>query len=136
MSEDQGGGLPTRKEIGEMLKYLPIFSSKDFKPVIDSKPGEDNWFDEYSKDVNNFRALAMQDCWCDYKYSPEVSFEMIQRESFIEEATLHDVVTMLTFCIRRERVSEGYIGSSITNGIVPRLLSRLEVIRNEMSEQT
>lgn len=47
----------------------------------------------------------------------------------VKRATLAEIKTLLTFCVRGERFSDGFWASMITEGHVRRLLERLRHLR-------
>jgi hypothetical protein len=56
---------------------------------------------------------------------------MLKDESAIKTASLEQIKTMLTFCVRGERFSDGHWGEMIEKGYVRRLLERLDEMRSE-----
>ncbi|HKY55236.1 MAG TPA: DUF6508 domain-containing protein, partial [Anaerolineales bacterium] len=74
---------------------------------------------------------AARECWLDYGYSPEQASQMLRDETLIKSASLPQIKTMLTFCVRGERFSDGHWGSMIREGYIRRLLERLIEIKSE-----
>jgi hypothetical protein len=56
---------------------------------------------------------------------------LIKGENSIETATLSQIRSMLTFCVRGERFSDGHWEQMIREGYIRRLLERLNVIKSE-----
>ena len=61
----------------------------------------------------------------DYTYSPEQAWTMLQDSSFVQSSSLNQIKTMLTYCVRGERFSDGHWGDMIEKGYIRRLLERL-----------
>ena len=56
---------------------------------------------------------------------------MMRDENLIKAASLPQIKTMLTFCLRGERFSDGHWGAMIEQGYIRRLLERLNEIKTE-----
>jgi len=58
---------------------------------------------------------------------------MIRDENTIKNASLEQIQTMLTFCIRGKRFSDGHCREMIEKGYIRQLLERLiEIKSNQM----
>jgi len=57
---------------------------------------------------------------------------MIKDEALIRTASLSQIKTMLTFCLRGERFSDGHWAQMIEKGHIRRLLERLNEIKSEL----
>ena len=88
----------------------------------------------YDPLVEEFFRLVSGAGWLDYEYNPEQAYEMLKDENLIKTASLAQIKTMLTFCVRGERFSDGHWGEMIENGYIRRLLERLNEIRSELQE--
>lgn len=86
----------------------------------------------YAEDVQEFFTLAGQSCWTDYGYNPEDAARMLADEEFVRQASLEQVKTMLTYCVRGERFCDGHRESLLEGGKIVSLLKRLELIRGQM----
>ena len=69
--------------------------------------------------------------WLDYEYNPEQAYQMLRDENLVKTASLSQIKTMLTFCVRGERFSDGYWAAMIEKGYIRRLLERLNEIKSE-----
>lgn len=134
--------LPRTQEIDELTQFLPRLYKKDFRPIREWKGGEkiDNaitmpWPD-YEQVVVEFIEAASRDCWCDYQYVPEEASEMLGNPARIERASVEEIKTMLTFCIRGERFCDGHVGAMIEEGKIEALLKRLMVLRDDIPDQS
>jgi hypothetical protein len=125
--------MPTRAEVDELLAFLPIFSVADYQPVRQWHGGPAGstkslfpW-PEYDNAVGRFIEAASKDCWNDRYDADEVS-RMLDDDTGINQASLADIRSMLTFCVRGERFCDGHVGGMIVRGHVRRILERLKAI--------
>ena len=72
-----------------------------------------------------------QDGWLDHEYQPEQAYQMLKDEGLIRRASVEQIKTMLTFCVRGERFSDGHWGEMVERGYIRRLLERLAEIKCE-----
>ncbi|MDA3940386.1 MAG: DUF6508 domain-containing protein [Spirochaetia bacterium] len=91
-------------------------------------------FPEYDPLVIDFFYTAASDFWTDYNYYPGKSQKMLQNEDFIKTASLQNIKTMLTYCVRGERFSDGHWGAMIKKGYIKQLFERLIQIQFENPE--
>jgi len=56
---------------------------------------------------------------------------MLRDENLVKTASLFQIKTMLTFCVRGERFSDGHWAAMIEKGYIRRLLERLNEIKSE-----
>jgi hypothetical protein len=131
--------LPTYQEMQELVAFLPRLYSGGFKPVIKwngGKQGKDGTFrlpwPVYHPLVEKFYRLAASPSWLDYEYSPEEAARMLKDEEFVKSASLSQIKSMLTFCVRGERFSDGHWAEMIENGYIRMILERI----NELSADT
>jgi hypothetical protein len=131
--------LPTLLEIRALVAFLPLLYTERFEPVIEwigGNRGKDGIFrmpwPEYNPVVEDFYRLVAS-VWLDYNYHPEAAARMLADKEFVKTASLSQIKTMLTFCVRGERFSDGHWAEMIQNGYIRRLLERLDEIGKEMS---
>lgn len=128
----------TKEDIDALLNYLPVFS------VPGRSFGEWKGFDkekgllhlpfvDYDDDVEEFFMLASQECWTDSSYEPRKASRMLQDGDYVARASLDEVKTMLTFCVRGERFFAGHRLAALREGYMVALLNRLRIIRDELS---
>lgn len=128
---------PTPEEIEELTAFLPILYAPGFNCIEKWEGGKQPDgtislpYPKYAPLVEEFFRTVSQDKWLDYNYLPEKVQQKIQSQNFIQSASLPDVKSMLTFCLRGERFSDGHWGEMIEKGIIRALLERLVVIRSE-----
>ena len=130
---------PTLQEIDELLAFLPQLTAEGFSPIREWRGGEKlpdgaitfPW-PEYEDVVSDFFRGAGQDCWMDFAYVPQEAGRILEDRDRVRRATLPEIKTMLTYCVRGERFCDGHWGAMIEQGHVRRLLERLEEIRAEL----
>ena len=132
---------PTLQEIETLTAYLPRLYADDFSPVVKWEGGkrEDGTFTlpypKYDKVVEEFYYTAAGEGWVDYEYNPEQAYQMLKDESRVKTASLSQIKTMLTFCLRGERFSDGHWAQMIEEGHIRRLLERLNEIKSERQNE-
>jgi hypothetical protein len=132
--------LPAKENIEALTAFLPRLYAEGFSPVIKWNGGrqkDGNFtmpYPDYDPLVEEFYRTVSGGGWLDYEYNPEQAYQMIRDEARIKTASLAQVRSMLTFCVRGERFSDGHWAEMIEKGYIRRLLERLEVIKTESSE--
>ena len=137
--EESTGKGPSKQEIQELIAFLPIFTAAGFDPIIKWEGGESlspgvstfPW-PVYQPAVEEFFRQAGREPWCDYEYAAKNTPELLQEPGYIEGASLDEIKSVLTFCVRGERFCDGHWGAVIREGLVPRVLERLKAILQEM----
>lgn len=86
----------------------------------------------YNPVVEEFFRLVASEGWLDYEYNPEQAYQMLKDENLVKTASLPQIKTMLTFCIRGERFSDGHWAQMIEEGYIRQLLERLNKIKSEL----
>ena len=132
----------TRQRIDELLRSLPELGT----PGPETEP---EWLGlepmegegarhfpvpSYPEAVSHFFALASQEWWCDYAYDPELSAELIRSDAAIARASLDQIKSLLTYCVRGERFCDGHWGAMVREGRVGALLRRLAELRDGAPE--
>ena len=131
-------GLPTVKEIEALTVYLPRLYAEAFSPVL-SWEGGNQKDGTFTLPYPNYHPLVeeffreVSSAWLDYEYNPEEAHQMLKDENFIKTASLEQIKTMLTFCVRGERFSDGHWSEMIEKGYIRRLLERLNKIKSSYS---
>jgi hypothetical protein len=123
---------PTAAEFERLLAFLPRLSAEGFAPIRRWGGGDKNangayvmpW-PVYDEVVNELFEAAGQDCWMDFEYVPDQAGQLLLSEYGVRNATLDQLKTMLTYCVRGERFCDGHWGVMIEGGHVRRLLERL-----------
>ncbi|HJR79554.1 MAG TPA: DUF6508 domain-containing protein [Anaerolineales bacterium] len=130
--------LPTLQDIEELTAFLPRLYAEGFSPIESWSGGEklkDGSFSlpypTYNPVVEEFFRLVSSKGWLDYEYDPEQAYQMLKDEDLVKTASLSQIKTMLTFCVRGERFSDGHWGQMIEEGYIRRVLERLDEIKWE-----
>jgi hypothetical protein len=132
-------GMPTPAQIDDLLRFLPRFDVPG-RAFIERWGGGKKTeggaitmpYPVYPEDVLAFYRLAGQPCWSDYDYVPQEAGRMLQDDAVIRRATLAEIVTMLTYCVRGERFGDGHWAAMLESGRIVALLQRLRALREEM----
>jgi hypothetical protein len=129
--------MPVEK-MDELLRFLPLFEVADREYVKDWGGGEMTAegaitvpYPIYCDDVLEFFALAGQTHWSDFDYDPREAHEMLGDDVFISRASLDQLRTMLTYCVRGERFADGHWAHMLESGRIVALLRRLAALRSE-----
>jgi hypothetical protein len=127
---------PTVSDFDELLGYLPMLYENESKPIPRWRDGEGTDAAaiifgqiEYDKIVKQFFNAASKECWCDYDYDPGSVGKMIRDPHKIAHATLPEIKSMLTWCVRGERFVTGHWASVIEDGNIRDILLRLQDLR-------
>jgi len=130
--------LPTLQEIEDLTAFLPRLYAEGFSPIVSWGGGEKQKdgsisvpYPNYHSLEEEFFRLVSSGGWLDYEYDPEQAYQMLKDENLIKTASLSQIKTMLTFCVRGERFSDGHWGQMIEKGYIRRLLERLNEIKSE-----
>lgn len=132
--------LPTLQEIEKLTAFLPKLYEDGFSPIESWGGGKQQDgsiqfpYPIYNPVVTEFFGLAAAECWRDYGYNPTKASLMLKDEDFVKTASLEQIRTMLTFCARGERFSDGHWGAVIKMGNIRCLLERLSEIKEDMLE--
>jgi hypothetical protein len=132
--------LPGRKEIEKLLAFLPILTAEGFTPVLkdfslEKKDGVlSPSYPVYHNEVNRFMSAIGRGCWRDVHYPTYPNNELLRSEDGVEKADLAHIRALLTFMSRGERFCDGFTGGMFEGGHVVRVLRRLEVLHQGMTE--
>ena len=130
---------PKLQEIEVLTAFLPKLYAEGFTPVISWEGGkrDDGTFTlpypKYNSVVEEFFYNVGGEGWIDNEYNPEQAYQMLKEENSIKTASLSQIRTMLTFCLRGERFSDGHWAEMIEKGYIRSLLERLNEIKSKQS---
>ncbi len=119
-------------EIEKLLEFLPVFEDPKFKPIVEWDTEDVFPQADYCQEVEDFFELVRQPCWKDYDYVPQDTEKMVNDPGFIKNADIGAIKTMLTYCERGERFSDGHWGAMIEKGKITAILHRLNEIKDEI----
>ena len=132
-------GISTER-IDELLRFLPRFEEPDRVYVKEWGGGEMTAdgaitvpYPVYCDDVLAFFTLAGQTHWSDYEYQPREAGAMLSDDEVIATASLHELKTMLTYCVRGERFGDGHWAHMLETGRIVAILRRLATLRDEIT---
>jgi len=107
--------LPTLQEIEDLTAFLPRLYAEGFSPIVSWGGGKKQKdgsisvpYPNYHSLVEEFFRLVAIGGRLDYEYDPEQAYQMLKDENLIKTASLSQIKTMLTFCVRGERFSDGH----------------------------
>ena len=127
----------TLEHMDELLAYLPVLEKpgrgfvKEWAGGVKTSAGDLTVpFPVYEDDVVEFFTLAGEPRWCDYDYDPGRTGELIKNPEVIKKASLELIKTMLTWCVRGERFTDGHWEQVLKKGWVQALLKRLRELRD------
>jgi hypothetical protein len=127
----------TAEDIAALLRFLPLLEELGRPFIARWHGGEDvdgviqMPFPEYAPDVFAFFWAAGQPCWSDFDYVPAEAAAMLADDECIRNASLEEIRTMLTYCVRGERFSDGFWDAVLRSGRVAALLRRLKELAEE-----
>ena len=128
----------TPERVDELTAFLQLFDLPGFEPTVawssqgasaDAGQRYGLPYPTYEPSVERFFALAGQPCWTDYAYLPNLAAELVGDDAIIAAAFLPQIKTMLTWCVRGERFSEGHWAMVIRTGRITAILRRLAQLR-------
>jgi hypothetical protein len=126
--------LPSPEDIAELVAYLPRLYAEGFQPVIEWGGGDRNSaghfrmpYPVYDELVRQFFRSAAKECWLDFNYKPEEAGRLLhEHPERIATLSLPELRSVLTYCVRFERFSDGHWGEMIERGHIRRILERLQ----------
>jgi hypothetical protein len=132
--------FPSKADFDELLAFRPVFYQEGFKPVDDwgtlSKSESGALIlpaPKYNSHVLEFIRVISKETWTDFGYHPNSAWRMLKNPKEVARASFGEVKSMLTYCARGERFSDGHWARMIEEGYVCRLLERLAEIQQETS---
>lgn len=132
----------TLERIDELVRFLPLFDSLGPKTEptwsgLDQKPTDGVFampYPTYPPAVEEFFAVAAQEWWNDSSYDPSGAADQVRNDSAIAAASLSQIRSMLTFCVRGERFSDGHWAEMVKGGRIRAMLRRLKQLRSEAGD--
>ena len=119
----------TPSEIKSLLDYRVHLTMKNVD--ISDFIIDDDMYVDYSDWVGELFSEINRAEWLDYVYTPEHARKIVDNPELIEQANWDEIVTLLTFIVRRERFSAGSFGMSIEDGTLLKVLDRLQMISGD-----
>lgn len=131
-------GEITSGQIDQLLEFLPVFegTGREFAVWRGGETNEDGIMTmphlEYLPEVYSFFELAAQKHWVDYDYGAKSPQEILGSPGRLADATLDEIKTVLTYCVRGERFGDGHWAHLLREGKIRDVLTRLKKIRMNM----
>ena len=127
---------PTPAQVDELLRYLPDVEASPNRvfPSLQGPTAQPNisvGFD-YPVWVIRFFKVAAEPQWADYDYDPASTGLLIQDDAAVSSASMAEIRSMLTFCVRGERFCDGHWEAMIREGRISALLRRLLELRDSL----
>ena len=128
----------TKEDVDALLRFLPLFErpGRTFARWGEVEKNADGSislpFPVYDEDVEEFFRVVGQRGWLDYGYKPAEAERMLWDAELVAGASLEQVRSMLTYCLRGERFGDGHWEALLKGGQLVALLRRLKAIREEM----
>lgn len=126
----------TPERMDALLEHLPILRGVAHEPAERREGGQklpDGSltlpYPVYRAEVLRFFEEAAEPWWTDYAYSPHAAAAMLDDPSAVACASLDQIRSMLTYCLRGERFCDGHWESLIRSGKLTSLLERLAQLR-------
>jgi hypothetical protein len=130
---------PKLDDVDRLLAFLPKLGAGDLQIYADD-PIEESPDDgvlrmysrRYSDDVQGLLDASRAPAWRDADYGQKKADEILSDPKRIAVASLQDIKTLLTFCVRSERFAEGSWGSRVRSGEISAVLNRLAELKSAM----
>lgn len=123
--------LPTAAQIDALLALWPAVQALR-EPWLPSE-GAGHW-PSYHPAVWAFFSEAGRPWWSDYGYVPSEQGPRLQDPGFVAGASLSELRSLLTFCVRSERFGDGAWGALVCHGRLAPVMERLAALRAAMTE--
>lgn len=121
----------TPERIAALVQFLPAFEQPD-------RTFQDGWKGHmavYPDDVTAFYKAAGASWWMDTNYVPAEVRKMIFDDAFILQANLDQLKSMLTFCVRGERFTDGHWARMLEDGRIQAILKRLQQLTGVITQE-
>jgi hypothetical protein len=128
----------TIAQIDELTACLPTVFGEGAEPFVT----EPNWEasdvivlsgPKYSDAVRDLFFIAASEQWQDPDYMSKGAEMMLANPETIANASIDDIRTMLTHCVRGERFASGYRERVLKGGQILQILEKLVVLRDKMA---
>ena len=120
-----------QNDLNRLLEFLPLFDDPQCQFVRDWQ----DYYPVYTDDVERFFQLINLPVWSDRNHNCDLAKKMLQDPSLIRAASLDQIKTMLTYCLRGESFSAGHWNSVLQTGQIVMLLKRLRAMGNLITIQ-
>jgi hypothetical protein len=121
-----------KEKADKLLSFLPALTQPG-RAFVTEWRGRDKTGDMitipypvYCEDVDQFFEAAADDYWNDTSYDPGEQNTIIDDDAYIVKASFKQLRSLLTYCVRGERFSDGHRESLLRTGRVGLILQRLK----------
>jgi len=114
--------------VAQIDALLALGARMDPEQPYADRPPIGPWPD-YAEPVAAFFREAGRPWWSDHGYRPEVEGARLRDPEALAAASLAELRSMLTYCVRSERFGDGAWGSLVQHGQVHAWLARLAELR-------
>lgn len=128
--------IPNESDIDDLVRFLPKLRSLKGKYATRHaglERGPDGVYSlvppKYVPIVIDFFGAAAKPCWSDYEYKPEKTARMFENAKVIQKASINQIRTILTWCVRGERYCDGHWSAVLSSGRIFDVLERLKKLR-------
>lgn len=130
--------IATTERVDELLAFLPYIHILENMPVGEWLTLDPISFAfgpnyNYPEELDRFIKCASQSCWNDFDYVPNDVGQVIFSQSYISNATIANIKSLLTYAVRGERFSPGHWKEMIDEKVFGRILERLKQIGGQES---
>lgn len=119
------------KDYRTILKFIQKLEAQEKKGSISEKITLINGELDYPSWVNQLFRVANGPEWQDTNYNPAIEENHLDDE-YIYDASLKQIRSLLTYCVREERFSMGFWAQIIDNGIMMSILKRIEELSKNL----
>jgi hypothetical protein len=102
-----------------------------FLPDFQNGKGLDR-LDGFVQAAYQYEWVSSEVNWGEWKQTPEAE-KLRDEPDVLSQASEHDLVCLLTTCIRQERFCEGALESTYESGLLTGILQRADALLNENS---
>jgi hypothetical protein len=134
--------VPTAEQICRLVDYLSKFRAHDFAPVIEWVGGDEIEpgvisvpHPRYDETLSAFMHEASQDWWQDFDYTKSDARNMLDWPELIAVASIAQIKSMLTLCVRSERFCDGAWQDIFEKGYLTAILERLDRMRQDGADK-
>jgi hypothetical protein len=114
--------MTSNERLKAIVRFLPDFQNGNGLTRLDEFVQAAYQYEWVSGDVN----------WVEWKQTPEAE-KLRDEPDVLSQASEHDLVCLLTTCIRQERFCEGSLESTYESGLLTGILQRADALLNENS---
>ena len=128
----------TGERIDVLLRFLPLLlqEGRHFSKIPPQEYTDDGTLimvhPIYDDDVARFFHEASASWWSDYHYLAHPAHKKLNDFEFIGRASMDEIRTLLTTCVRGERFCDGFWENVLHSGTVLRILERLQELRLDL----